>query len=51
MPFEKIGPDEYKGPSGKTFNQKQVKLAYATDNFTNMGKAKRLGKKITATKR
>jgi len=51
MPFEKIGTDEYKGPSGKTFNLKQVKLAYATDNFTHMGKAKRIAKKRVATKR
>lgn len=36
MPFEKVGPDEYRGPSGKIFNRKQVRLAYATDNFTKM---------------
>lgn len=51
MPFQKIGPDQYEGPSGKKFDLKQVKLAYATDNFTHMGKAKRPGKKIGARKR
>lgn len=51
MPFEKTGPDEYQGPSGKKFNQKQVKLAYATDNFTHMGKAKRLARKKVSLKR
>lgn len=29
MPFKKVGKDKYKGPSGKTFNKKQVKLYYA----------------------
>ena len=51
MPFQKIGTDKYEGPSGKTFNLKQVKLAYATDNFKHMGKAKRIGNKSAARKR
>ena len=51
MPFQKLGPDEYQGPSGKKFNRKQVRLAYATDNFTHMGKAKRIGSKSAARKR
>lgn len=33
MPFKKISGNKYQGPSGKTFNLKQVKLAYATNNF------------------
>lgn len=26
MPFTKIGPDQYRSPSGRIFNQKQVDL-------------------------
>lgn len=51
MPFQKIGPDEYRGPSGRKFNTKQVRLSYATDNFTHMGKAKRIAGKRAARKR
>ncbi len=51
MPFDKIGPDEYQGPSGKKFDLKQVKLAYATDNFTHMGKAKKLNHKKVSLKK
>jgi hypothetical protein len=51
MPFEKVGPDEYQGPSGKKFDLKQVKLAEVTDNFTHMGKAKRIAGKRAARKR
>ncbi len=29
MPFIKIGPNKYRGPSGRTFNKKQVKLYYS----------------------
>jgi hypothetical protein len=29
MPFTKVGPNKYKGPSGKTFNLNQVRLYYA----------------------
>ena len=29
MPFKKVGKNKYKGPSGKTFNKKQVKLYYS----------------------
>jgi hypothetical protein len=29
MPFKKVGNDKYSGPTGKTFNKKQVQLYYA----------------------
>lgn len=29
MPFVKISKNKYKGPTGKTFNSKQVKLYYS----------------------
>jgi len=29
MPFKKIGENKYQGPSGKVFNQNQVRLYYA----------------------
>ncbi len=41
MPFKKISGNKYQGPSGKKFTLKQVKLAYATDNFTKMGPRKK----------
>ena len=45
MPFKKLGPDKYEGPSGKVFDKKQVRLAYATDNFTKApGKSKTVHK-------
>jgi hypothetical protein len=28
-PFEKLGPDKYRGPSGKVFSRAQVKLYYS----------------------
>jgi hypothetical protein len=31
MPFKEIGPDQYRGPSGKVFNRKQVALYYANN--------------------
>jgi len=36
MPFKKIATNKYKSPSGKEFTEKQVKLYYATDGFSNM---------------
>ena len=53
MPFTKIGPNKYKGPTGKTFNYNQVKLYYSLGGHfpgqkgakkTN-GKRKRKGRK------
>lgn len=29
MPFKKVGPDQYVGPSGRRFDYRQVKLYYA----------------------
>jgi len=29
MPFIKIGPNKYRGPSGKVFDYNQVKLYYS----------------------
>ena len=29
MPFQKVGTNKYKGPSGKIFTQKQTKLYYS----------------------
>ena len=29
MPFKKLAPDKYQGPSGRTFNLNQVKRYYA----------------------
>jgi len=29
MPFKKLGGGKYRGPTGKVFNKKQVKLYYA----------------------
>ena len=42
MPYKKVGKDKYKGPSGKVFNKKQVRMSYATDNF-QPGKIKATG--------
>lgn len=33
MPFKKVGERDYVSPSGRHFNDKQVKLYYATDGF------------------
>jgi len=33
MPFTKIGKNQYKSPSGRVFNLKQVKMYYATKGF------------------
>jgi hypothetical protein len=37
MPFKKVGKDKYRSPSGKSFNEKQVKLYYANDGFPKKG--------------
>ena len=29
MPFTKLGPNKYRGPSGKVFNYNQVQLYYS----------------------
>jgi hypothetical protein len=29
MPFNKLGPNKYRGPSGKVFNYNQVRLYYS----------------------
>ncbi|MGH7239520.1 MAG: hypothetical protein ACREHG_05580, partial [Candidatus Saccharimonadales bacterium] len=29
MPFQKLGPDKFKGPAGKVFDKKQVQMYYA----------------------
>jgi hypothetical protein len=29
MPFSKLGPNKYRGPSGKVFNYNQVRLYYS----------------------
>lgn len=42
MPFTKVGPDRYKGPSGKTFDYAQVKLYYSQGGkFPSKGKARK----------
>ena len=33
MPFEKIGPNKFKSPSGRIYTKKQVQLYYATNGF------------------
>lgn len=33
MPFQKIGPNKYKAPSGKVLTKKQVRGYYATKGF------------------
>lgn len=40
MPFKKIGPNNYKSESGKTYTKKQVGLYYATDGFKKKVKTK-----------
>jgi hypothetical protein len=37
MPFEKIGPNKFKSPSGRIYTKKQVQLYYAT-NMKSSGK-------------
>jgi len=36
MPFEKIGPNKFKSPSGRIYTKKQVQLYYATNGFRRM---------------
>ncbi len=38
MPFKKVGPNEYRSPSGKKFTTKQVKYYYATKGTFNKSK-------------
>ena len=33
MPFQKIGPNKFKSPSGRIYKKKQVQLYYATNGF------------------
>lgn len=42
MPFEKVGKNKYKSPSGRTFTKKQVVAYYATKGFTK--KVKKTGR-------
>lgn len=50
MPFEKVGPNEYKSPSGRKFTKKQVGLYHATEGFKNVPQklAKRQVRRKTA---
>ena len=41
MPFTRIGPDQYRSPSGRIFNEKQVALYHAHDGFPKKGSAYR----------
>lgn len=41
MPFNKIAPNKYKSPSGRTFSKKQVIAYYATDGFKKQVKGAR----------
>lgn len=47
MPFKKVGPDKYRGPSGRTFNYAQVKRYYSLGGtFTSpSSKSKKSGAK------
>ena len=36
MPFQKIGPNKFKSPSGRIYTKKQVQLYYATNGFRRM---------------
>ena len=38
MPFKKVGPNDYTSPSGRHFNQAQVRLYYAGDGFPGQKK-------------
>lgn len=40
MPFTKVGKNDYKSPSGRHFNGKQVALYYATGGFKHKPGAK-----------
>ena len=44
MPFKKVGPNKYRGPSGRTFTAAQVRLYKAHGNKFP-GQRKRAGKK------
>jgi uncharacterized protein YaiI (UPF0178 family) len=48
VPFTKVGPNEYRSPSGRKFTAKQVKMYYATNGFKK--KPRRKGGKTTSKK-
>ena len=41
MPFTKVGPNEYRSPSGRKFTSAQVRMYYATNGFKNKKKKTR----------
>ena len=41
MPFEKVGKNKYKSPSGRIFTKKQVILYHATEGFKKKPKGKK----------
>ena len=47
MPFKRIGPDQYRSPSGRIFNEKQVALYHAHDGFPKKGERVRSPAKKT----
>jgi hypothetical protein len=52
MPFTKVGPDQYRSPSGRLFNQKQVDLYHAHgDSFPAKGSAYRTQQAATRKKK
>lgn len=51
MPFEKVGKDKYKSPSGRTFTKKQVALYYANGGkFPGEDNAKLMGQPFKSYK-
>jgi hypothetical protein len=40
MPFQKVGKNKYKSPSGRSFTEKQVKLYHVRDGFPKKGEKK-----------
>ena len=46
MPFKKIGKDKYESPTGRIYNEAQVRLYYANNGFPVKNKtAKKKSKK------
>lgn len=47
MPFQKVGKNKYVGPSGRKFNEAQVKMYYANNESfpSHSSEKKKKGKK------
>lgn len=41
MPFRKVGPSDYRSPSGRRYTKKQVAAYYATGGFKRKPKKRK----------